>query len=61
MSTTTTTTKSPDKDRKLNVFEYLDTVKLTRAERSYYEKHYKQDNQDRTIDQWSKIIKFIHS
>jgi len=63
MTTTTTTTKEKVKEqRKIDIFALLDTQALTRAERSYYEKHYKEQYKDQsnTIEEWLKIIKFIH-
>lgn len=61
MSTTTTTTTKPEASKKIDLFSFLDTRTLTRAERSYYTKHNKSyADQEKTIAEWEKVIKFIH-
>lgn len=47
--------------KKVDLFTFLDRFKLTRAERSYYEKHYKDSNNEpKSVGSWEKIIKFVH-
>lgn len=62
--TTTTTTKHIVQNldlKKIDMFTYLDTATLTRAERSYYEKHYASyKGLEKTSIEWLEIIKFIH-
>lgn len=72
METTTTTTSAENKakveeqkgaktPKEMDLYSFLDTHKLTRAERSYYEKHNKSlKGEEKTSAEWSKIIKFIH-
>lgn len=47
--------------KKVDLYTFLDRFNLTRAERSYYEKHYKErNNEPRSVGSWEKIIKFVH-
>jgi hypothetical protein len=47
--------------KKLTVFEYLDKQRLTRAQRSFYQKQYKEfENQQNSLKEWNKIVKFVH-
>ena len=58
---TTTTTTVVEKVQKIDIFAFLDTNRLTRAERSYYEKHYASyKGEEKSIGEWQKVIKFIH-
>ena len=58
--TTTTTTEKKEKP-KVDLSAFLDTQALTRAENSYYLKQNKAkyENQQKTIDEWLKVIKII--
>ena len=56
-TTTTTTTKQV----KINLSSFLDMKALTRAEKTYYEKHNADlANSTKTVKDWEKSIKFIH-
>ncbi len=56
---TTTTTAAAEKV--VDISSFLDTNRLTRAERSYYEKHLAcHKGELKTISDWRKIIQFIH-
>lgn len=59
MGQSTTTTTMPEK--KIDLSTFLDMQKLTRAERSYYTKHYRSEIGEKTVAEWSKIVKFIHN
>lgn len=61
MSTVSSKPSANEQSDKYFLFDFLDTCKLSRAERSYYEKHYTSfANKQETLASWSKIIKFIH-
>ena len=63
-------TKTADKDsnapqqeavEKLSFSTYLDGQGLSRAQRSFYEKHYKQFvEKENSTKEWNKIVNFIH-
>lgn len=48
-------------EKKIFLYDYLDGLGLTRAERSYYQKHYNHLRDDeKTVAEWVKIIKIVH-
>jgi len=55
--TTTTTTKAP---KKIDLQNYLDSLSLMRAERTYYERTYGQVRISKTYEEWKKEIKIVH-
>jgi hypothetical protein len=55
--TTTTTTEAP---KKVDLQNYLDSLSLTRAERTYYERTYGQNQNLKTYEEWKIEIKIVH-
>lgn len=55
--TTTTTTVAP---KKIDLQNYLDSLHLTRAERTYYERTYGQTRISKTYEEWKNEIKIVH-
>ena len=47
-------------EKKMDLQSFLDTIALTRAERTYYERTYSQKDKPMTIAQWRKNVKFVH-
>ena len=48
-------------EKKIFLYDYLDGLGLTRAERSYYQKHYNHlRDEEKTVVEWVKIIKLVH-
>lgn len=46
----------------IDFFSYLDTLRLKRAEYSFYSKHYKEYiGKKKSLEDWNKIIKLIHT
>ena len=59
MASDNTTTTTTTKQEKIGLSAFLDTQRLTRAERSYYLKHYQTDDV-KTLNEWLKTVKFTH-
>jgi len=55
--TTTTTTAAP---KKIDLQNYLDSLSLTRAERTYYERTYGRVRASKTYEEWKNEIKIVH-
>lgn len=53
----TTTTVTP---KKIDLQNYLDSLHLTRAERTYYERTYGQARILKTYEEWKNEIKIVH-
>lgn len=47
-------------EEKVYLLTFLDSLSLTQAQQTYYEKTYKQYRDSKTYSEWKKIVKFVH-
>lgn len=48
-------------ESKIFLSDFLDSQGLTRAEKSYYMKHYAEyKSEEKTLTEWNKVVNFVH-